>query len=233
MPTVVIVGDHLSHPETHAATDAALRHAATDLGVDLEAFWMATETITPDTATPLAGVDAMLVPPGHQRSPEGAIAAIAVARNSGVPLLGTCGGMQLLVTEFARNVVGAVRAAHAEHDPDAEDPWITRLDVSLAGTSQRVHLLDGTLAAEAYRSSVTTERYYASFGVDPARVGDLVGAGMVVSGTDETGAPHIVEVSGHPFLIGTLFAPQMTSRHGAPHPLFTGLLAAAATREAG
>jgi CTP synthase (UTP-ammonia lyase) len=231
VPTVVVVGDHMSHPESHPATDAALRHAAADLGSDVEIVWMATATITPDTARQLGGVDAMLVAPGTYASPDGALAAIEVARTTGVPLLGTCFGMQHLVIELARNLVGAAGAAHAELDPGAADPWITELPRSLAGQTETVRLVAGTLAAEAYQRSQSAERYFCRFGIDPAHLDDLTRAGLVVSGVSDAGDPRIVELPDHPFFVGTLFVPQVTSEPGTPHPLLVALLARAAGRD--
>jgi CTP synthase (UTP-ammonia lyase) len=230
MTTVVIVGDHMAHAETHLATEQALRDSAADLGLDLEMIWMATQTITPDTALSLAGVDAMVVSPGSYASPDGAIAAIEVARAHDVPLMGTCAGMQHVVLELARNVLGATNAAHAEADPDADDLWITGLACSLAGQTGEVTIVAGTLAADVYGSTTTTEDYYCSFGINPDRRADLVRAGLAVSGTDLNGEPRIVELPGHRFFVGTLFVPQVRSSHDRPHPLVTALLAAAAER---
>jgi CTP synthase (UTP-ammonia lyase) len=230
MTTVVIVGDHMSHAETHLATEQALRDSAGYLGLDLEMIWMATQTITPAAAPHLAGVDAMVVSPGSYASPEGAVAAIEIARVHDIPLIGTCGGMQHLVLELARNVVGAAGAAHAEADPDADDLWVTSLACSLAGQTGEVTVAAGTLVADVYGSTTTTEAYYCSFGINSERLADLVRAGLVVSGTDHDGEPRIVELPGHPFFVGTLFVPQVRSSRDRPHPLVTALLAAAAER---
>lgn len=225
--TVLIVGDHLSHAETHHATDAALRHAAIDLGLDIEIVWMPTATIDADTAEHLGGVDAMVAVPGNYASSDGAIAAIEVARTNRIPFLGTCGGMQHMVLEIARNVVGATSAAHAERDPDADDQWITELACSLAGQSAEVTIRPDTIASAAYGTETTNESFYCRFGIAPERVSDLEAIGLTISGADDAGEPRIVELRSHPFLVGTLFVPQVRSRIDAPHPLITALLATA------
>ncbi|MFP3902565.1 MAG: CTP synthase, partial [Acidimicrobiia bacterium] len=86
----------------------------------------------------------------------------------------------------------------------------------------------GSRAGRAYGTTTATERYYCNFGLDPARVDELVAAGLVVSGTDEEGETRIVELPELPFFVATLFVPQTSSSLVRPHPLVAGFVAAAA-----
>ena len=133
-----------------------------------------------------------------------------------------------LVLEYARNVMGIREAAHAESDPYASCLFITPLSCSLAGKTMEVSLKPGTQAADIYRNTRATERYYCNFGRNPAYEDQLVGAGLEISGTDQTGEARITELPSHPFFIGTLFVPQANSAKGKPHPIVLAFLRSAA-----
>lgn len=90
----------------------------------------------------------------------GALKVIQHAREHDVPLLGTCGGYQHVVLEYARNVLGFADAIHAEYDPYASDLFITALSCSLVGQTMTVMLRDNTVAASLYPQSTTSEKYY-------------------------------------------------------------------------
>ncbi|WP_298337535.1 hypothetical protein [Ferrimicrobium sp.] len=227
MIQIAVIGDHDPDNETHVATSAALRHAADQLGVALEVSWIGTDQIADQVAATLAPFDGMVIAPGSPyRSLDGALEAIKHARQQGVPLLGTCGGFQHIVLEFARNVLGFPEAHHAEYNPYASTLFITPLSCSLAGQTMTVHIKEGTLAAAAYRTATVNERYYCNFGLNPDYLDTLIHAGLTLSGTDSGGEPRILELSSHPFFVATLFVPQTSSKPGTPHPLLASLLSA-------
>ena len=222
MLTIGVVGDFRPEAETHHATTAALHHSADALGTECDVRWIATDAIDPDRTDvdPLDGCGGLVVAPGSPyASIDGALAAISRARVEGIPLLGTCGGFQHVVLEFARNELGIVDAAHTEYDPNASELFITPLSCSLAGRSFEVTIASPSVAADAYGSTNVTERYYCNFGLDPAHLPLLVEGGLRVSGTDQDGEPRILELPDHPFFVATLFVPQTSSRPGVPHPL--------------
>lgn len=220
MATIGIIGDLQPDNPTHAATTEAFGS---------EAEWVATDQIG---GHDLGRFHGLLIAPGSPyRDLDGALRAIAHARTEGVPLLGTCGGFQHIVIEFARNVLGIAAAGHAEYDPATDDPFVTRLSCSLAGQELDVNVDLGSVAGRAYGNAlhqgVATERYYCNFGLDPQHEAALETAGLIISGRDPGGEARIIELPGHPFFVGTLFVPQAA---GPDHPLVTAFLAAAETR---
>ncbi len=224
---IAVVGDRDPANDTHRATSDALAHAAGASGVDLGVTWV--PTTEADIASVLARFDGVLVAPGSPyASMDGALAAIRWARAADVPLLATCGGFQHLVLELARHVLGVTDAQHAEVDPYASELFVTPLSCSLAGQRMDVELRTGTVARAAYGSATTTERYYCDFGLNPERLGELTGAGLVVSGVDADGEVRVVELPGLRFFVGTLFVPQTSSAPGRPHPLVAAFVARAA-----
>ena len=227
MPSIGVIGEYDPGNETHVATDDALGHSALRLGTQVDVEWVSSEDVG-DAGDGLGAFEGLLIAPGSPyRSQDGALAAITHARTVGVPLLGTCGGFQHLVIEFARHVAGIAGAEHGESHPDAPTLMVSPLTCSLVGEKMSVEVRAGTRAGDAYPEASVTEHYYCRFGLNPAYVDDLVGAGLVVSGTDQDGEVRIVELAGHPFFVGTLFVPQARSTIVHPHPLVTAFVAAA------
>ena len=228
MISIGVIGEHDPAKEIHVATEDALGHSALALGLGVEPTWVSTEDVA-DPADDLAGFDGLLVAPGSPyHSLEGALRAIEYARVEDVPLLGTCGGFQHVVLEIARNVLGIEDAQHAEYDPYASTLFVTPLSCSLAGQTMAVEVSPGSRAADAYGTAAATERYYCDFGLDPARVDELVAAGVRVSGTDGDGEVRIVELPERRFFLATLFVPQASSTLVRPHPLVSAFLSAVA-----
>jgi CTP synthase (UTP-ammonia lyase) len=236
MLSIGVIGDHDPANETHLATSDALGHSAMALGTGVDVTWVPTLEVAKaagagDVPSLLAPYDALVGAPGSPyQSMAGMLAGIGHARSTGVPFLGTCGGMQHLVVEVARNVLGRDEAATAESDPGASDLFVTPLSCSLVGQTMAVSVTPGTRAGDAYGTTSVEERYYCNFGVNPDVVDDLASAGLVVTGVDADGELRIVELDGHPFFLGTLFVPQARSTLVRPHPLVTALVSAAAAR---
>lgn len=228
-PRIGIVGDFRPDASTHRATDAALAHAASALGLQIDARWLPTPAVAgPDGPALLASCDGLWIAPGSPYdSLDGALRAIRHAREEGTTLLATCGGFQHVVLEHARNVLGMTDAAHAEVDPEAASAVVTRLECSLVGRTGTVTLRPGSRAARWCGDTRRIEEYRCSYGVAPGFAAQLDRGGLSVSGRDDDGTVRVVERASHPGFVATLFVPQMGSRAGAPHPLVTGFLRAA------
>jgi CTP synthase (UTP-ammonia lyase) len=228
--TIAIVGDRDPSSPGQRATGASLDHSAAGLGLDVAHRWVPTTDLAAGARRVLAGDSGVWVAPGSPyASMAGALAAIRFAREQGVPLIGTCGGFQHVVIEFARSVLGYQDAQHAEYDPSASTLFVTPLSCSLAGRTMWVSLRQGSLAEEAYGAIEAVERYYCSFGLNP-RCHDLVhSGGLRIVGTDAGGEARVVEIPEHPFFVGTLFLPQTGSTPERPHPLVDAFVRAAAS----
>jgi CTP synthase (UTP-ammonia lyase) len=218
---IAIVGERVADFPPHVATDAAIEHSARALGVDVRAEWV-------PTTDAVDGADAIWCSPGSPyRSLDGALAALRLGRERGIPTLGTCGGCQHMLLEFGRHVLGLADAAHAEYDPYASRLFVTPLTCELAGRTMRVTIEPGTLAAELYGAPEVAEQYYCNFGLNPDYRDVLQDGGMRISGVDADGDPRVFELEGHPFYVATLFVPQMLSAPERPHPVVTAFVRAA------
>jgi CTP synthase (UTP-ammonia lyase) len=226
---VGVIGEFNPEFPPHVATDHALQHAAAALGVDVDVRWLNTVELEDLPAAQLAGHDALWCAPGSPyRSMDGALRAIRIARESDWPFLGTCGGFQHVVIEYARNVLGFQDAQHAEYDPYASELFISALSCSLVGQTMNVRLEPGSRAAHLYGKSEVSERYYCNFGLNPDHQKRLHDGGLRVVGTDQDGEARVVELPDRRFYLATLFVPQLSSTADSPHPLITAYLRAAA-----
>jgi CTP synthase (UTP-ammonia lyase) len=222
---VAIVGERNDAFPPHRAVELSLAEASAALSLNLDARWVATDAIERNGTDPLRQMHAIWVSPGSPyRSLEGALLAIRFARENGVPLLGTCGGFQHLVLEYARNVMGIADAQHAEIDPTASRLLLTALTCSPAGKQMPVTLVAGSRVASWYGGTRTIEQYYCNYGVNPAYEADLQAAGLRVVGRDDDGEPRVVDLETHPFYIGTLYVPQPSGDVARPHAVVAALL---------
>jgi CTP synthase (UTP-ammonia lyase) len=224
-----IIGDYKPENQSHRATNDAVRHSAATTGLDVDARWLGTEEMTdPDGPERLRQFGGLWIAPASPyKSMAGALLAIRTAREQRIPLLGTCGGFQHIILEYARNVLGIADAEHEETSPGASRLFISRLKCSLAGRTMTITLQPESLIARLYGRTTAREEYYCNFGVNPEYLKSLFSGQLRVAGSDAEGVARAVELTGHPFFVGTLFLPQHTSSATAPHPLVTGFLKAA------
>lgn len=225
MRSIALLGEFMPTFPPHVATNAAIDHARSSLGVEVRAEWVSTEDIDDSLFERFAGI---WVAPGFPyKNPEKTLWAIRYARENGVPCFGTCGGFQHVILEYARNVLGFKNAQHAGYDGEAPDLFISKLACSLAGREMQLRFLPGSKVAAIYGSLTATEQYYCTFGVDPDRVPLLSSGPLTISGSDSEGDVRVVELSGHPYFVATLFVPQARSTPEAPHPLVIAFVRAA------
>ena len=222
---LAIVGEYNPNFEPHAHTDAAILHAASALRLDVQFEWISSADAHIATLTHF---DALWLAPGSPyRDLSRTVDAIQFAREHDIPTLGTCGGFQHMVIEFARNVMGIRDAAHAEYDPYAARVIVARLTCSLVGREMEVSLRPESRTAMAYGTAAIIDRYYCHFGVHPDYADQISSAGFQVVGRDADGDCRVMELAQHRFFVGTLFVPQARSRPDHPHPLITAFLLAA------
>lgn len=224
-----VIGDDHPAVQGYVVIREALHHAAHALSVDVETHWLPTTALGGTVETDLAAYDALWCGPwGPYQNMEAALRAIRFARERGLPFLGTCAGFQHVVIEYARSVLGLAEADHAESNPAAAAPVIAPLSHPLVDRTAAVVLDPASRTAGIYRRTAVAERYRCRFGLNPEYLAPLHRGGLRVTGVDELGVATVVEFPGHPFFLATLFLPEHTSRAGAPHPLVTAYLQAAA-----
>jgi CTP synthase len=238
--TIGITGKYTSVRDSYASIINALEHADIALGAKVDIKWIETTNLTDDnTPAHLAEVDGIIVPGGFgTRGVEGKICCVKYARENHLPYLGICFGFQMAVIEFARHICGLKGAHSTEIEPDCKEPVIDYLPEQLKieglGGNMRlgghdIELKPETLAWRLFSESKTIRmRFRHRYEVAPRYIEKLEKAGLVFSGK----APNhpimqILELSGHPYFVGTQAHPCLTSRPLRPQPMFVGLVAAA------
>ncbi|MEV4283395.1 CTP synthase C-terminal region-related (seleno)protein [Actinoplanes xinjiangensis] len=232
MNRIALVGDRSPAVRAHHRIPALLDVLRDD--EDIDVYWIPTRDAEDPAA--LRGFDGIwLVPGSPYRSPEGGVTAAQAARLGGIPFLGTCGGFQHAMLEFARHACGFTGARHAEYaegeEEDADD-LIVELACSLAGHEAAVEVAPGSLIERLVGASRTVERYHCSYGIADAHLQLLSAHGMRFTGRDESGAVRAAELPDHPFYLATLFQPELAGDGTDTHPIIRGFVAAASAAQA-
>jgi CTP synthase (UTP-ammonia lyase) len=222
---IAIVGDRDDTIAAHRAIPIALSNAAAALDVHLLADWLPTERIV--DAASVAAFDGFWCAPGSPyRRMDGALAAIAHARTSRLPFLGTCGGFQHAVIEFARHVLHWPDAMHAESDPGVGRPVIAALDCALVEAQGTVSLAPGSRLARAYGGVSAPTIYRCRYGINPEFRAALTGGPLRAVAEDENGDLRGVELDDHPFFVATLWQPERAALDGRRVPIAEAFVAA-------
>ncbi|MFC7219401.1 CTP synthase [Streptomyces polyrhachis] len=250
--TVALVGKYIDLPDAYLSVTEAIRAGGFANNARATVKWVTSDDLTDAAATQrvLADVDAVVIPGGFgERGVDGKVQAIRWARESGVPLLGICLGLQCIVIEAARNLAGIPDANSTEFDAATAHPVIStmaeQLDIvagegDMGGTMRLgmypAKLAEGSVVREAYGDEpVVAERHRHRYEVNNSYRGELEKkSGIVFSGTspDDTLVEYVEyprEV--HPYLVATQAHPELRSRPTRPHPLFAGLVKAAVERQ--
>ena len=218
----------------------ALKHGGIAVHASVSIRWVDSENVTEENVGELLdGADGVLVPGGFgNRGIEGKITAIRYAREHGLPYLGLCLGMQLAIVEYARNVAGYPDAHSIELDPETKHPVISLMPdqngvEDIGGTlrlgSYPCVLAEDSLACRLYGTNRIEERHRHRYEVNNAYRDALTSHGMKLSGLSPDGRiVEMIELENHPFFIATQAHPEFKSRPNRPHPLFRGLIQAAA-----
>ena len=239
---IALVGKYVQLEDAYLSVVEALRHSGFAHGCAIEVDWVDSETLDDDEVRlRLADADGILIPGGFGvRGIEGKIAAAGIARESRIPFLGICLGMQVAVADFARQVVGMDGANSTEFDPETPYPVIDLLpeqkEVSDIGGTMRlgadpIKLHAGTRARETYGEAVIYERHRHRYEVNNFLRRRLEAAGLVISGTSpDERLVEVIEVADHPFFVASQFHPEFKSRPERPAPLFRDFVGAALER---
>ncbi len=239
---IALVGKYVELQDAYMSVREALKHAAISQGVEVEISWVHSAELEKGRSWEMVrNADGIIVPGGFgSRGIEGKIQAAHYARENKIPYLGLCLGMQLMVIEFARHVLGKEEVNSTEFDRSTPYPAIDLMpdqkSISDMGGTMRLglypcQLQPGSIAAKAYQKKVVQERHRHRFEFNNAYREILAKAGMRYSGISPDGRlVEIAELTNHPFMLGTQFHPEFLSRPNRPHPLFVAFVKAVRER---
>ncbi len=217
--SVALVGDFKSSVPAHQAIPIALDLAAAHHGVSVRASWIPTSQIrcAERELAPYQGV--WCVPASPYENTLGALNAIRFARLQQLPFLGTCGGFQHALMEYAKNVLAMPNTDHAELVPGAVHPLIAPLTCSLFDAEADLILEPGSLLHKSYGTTRIREQYRCGYGPNPEHENTLFAGDLRVNARDSDGQVRGGELRGHPFFVGTLFQPERRALRGELPPL--------------
>lgn len=223
---IALVGDYDAQVTAHQAIPLALGLAAEAEQVATDFVWVPTPHA--HDLTTLAGFDGIwCVPASPYQDTEGALNAIRYAREQAVPFLGTCGGFQHAVIEYARHQMGWEDAEHAETSPEAKRAVISALSCSLIEAADVIDLVPGSRIAEAYGALSTTQTYRCRYGLNEAFCAAILSGPLTVAGRDQAGDVRVIELQGHPFFVATLFQPERAALTDVVPPIVAAFVRAA------
>ncbi len=220
---IAVIGDFNPSNDTHIKLGESLIHAA---GESISVEWIGTERVSQTALDPYDGI--WCAPASPYASLKGALQGIRFAREHNVPFIGTCAGFRHAVIEYAQNVCGILNAVSEEYNIPDSPLIISRLQCSLVGKKMRIEMLARSLSRRLYGTDHAEEQYYCNFGLNEEYRPELESHGLRFTGRSEDGEARLLEIPDHPFFLGTLFVPQVSSLAGRPHPLIAGFAAAAA-----
>jgi CTP synthase (UTP-ammonia lyase) len=221
-----LIGDYNPAITAHRAIPIALTAGAAELGMQVHQEWIGTEEI--GSRSRVADFHALWCTPGSPyRHMDGALLAIQHARESNIAFLGTCGGFQHAIIEYARNVMGWLDAGHGETPPDNGRLVITPMSCALIEQGASVHLQAGSRIARAYQRLDIFEEYHCSYAIDAGFEAHLTSPPLRISGRDARGDTRAIELDDHPFFVAALFQPERAALRQITPPLVRAFIAAA------
>ena len=237
--TIALVGKYVELQDAYYSVREALCHAALHHGREVNLLWIPSEDLEKDACEALLrSAQGIIVPGGFGiRGIEGMVRVASYARTNEIPYLGLCLGMQVMVIEFARYVLGSNKPNSTEFDATTPYPVIDLLpeqkEVENKGATMRLgsypcQLVDDNRVARAYGQSLVYERHRHRFEFNNEFRSQLHEAGMVFSGLSPDGElVEVCELASHPWMVSCQFHPEFNSRPGRPHPLFRDFIGVA------
>jgi CTP synthase (UTP-ammonia lyase) len=230
LPTLCIglIGDRDLNITAHRAIEHALPLTAAVLGINVHYEWLATDLINTARLTSFDGL--WCVPGSPYRDTDAVLAAIRYAREQSIPFLGTCGGFQHALLEYAQNALGWSDAEHGELPTHGGRAVITPLSCALVEARQSIRLAEHSQAAQAYGSFSIEEGYRCRYGLNPQFATALLDGALQATGWDEDGEVRVVELVGHVFFVAALFQPERVALEAQVPPLVRSWLRACLER---
>ena len=228
---IALIGDYSEDVIAHHAIEASLTLAASQTGQDITYEWLPTaDLLDPQVLSDYAG--AWVVPASPYASFDNVITALHYIRTHQKPFLGTCGGYQHALVEFARNKLGQRQAGITEIEPDCPMPLVSSLVCALIEETDPVLPEKGGLIAQTCGTDPLTETYHCSFGLNPDHAFIFDNTDLKVAARAPDGAIRAMALDTHPFYLGTAFQPERAALEGRVHPIVAAFLSAATSGQA-
>lgn len=222
---VALIGDYNPSVTAHIAIPKAIAIASQDRLV--EGVWVETESLSGNIPHLLAEYSGIWCVPGSPyKNTDGTLSAIQYARENKIPFLGTCGGYQHAILEYARQVLEFTQADNIEVNPDASMPLIAPLSCALLEADGVILFSPESQIEQIYGAKKVVEKYQCSYGLNVEYVSIFAQSDLFISGVDPQREPKAIELKNHPFFIGTAYQPERSALLDETHPLITAFIEA-------
>jgi CTP synthase (UTP-ammonia lyase) len=222
---IAVLGDYNTNIISHQCIPKALDLAARILSIEAVPVWIETDKINRHQLDQYDGV--WCTPGSPYKDRQAVLDAIRFARASSIPYLGTCGGYQHAILEFAQNSLGLIEAELEEENPNAAIALISALPCRLRSERKSIRVAASSNLCRHLGSNQIEEEYQCGFGMNPLYQTLFEKSDLQFVAFNEDGAPQAFELRGSPFFIGTAFQPERSSRQNTSHPLIAAFLSAA------
>ncbi len=220
---IALVGDFDAEKTAHQAIPICFELWTKCNSENIEFEWLNTASL--NFAPSLSEFDAVWVVPGSPyESFDNVLDSIRYVRENDIPFLGTCGGYQHAIVEFARNVLGLEQAGISEIDPDCSMPLISVLTCALIDESEPIIPEKNSLIERLCGSDALIETYRCSFGINPDYVNIFDNSDFQINARDPAGTVRAMALNGRKFFLGTAFQPERAALIGQLHPIVAGFL---------
>jgi len=217
---IAILGDFNPFYSTHHALNDSTRQIQNTFNSDIQFDWISTETHNINDALKKIYCGLWIAPGSPYKNMENVIDTIKFARENNIPAFGNCGGFQHMIIEFARNVCGITKADHEETNPDSSDLLISKLSCSLIEQEEDLKITDtNSILFNVIKKREFLGKYFCSYGINGKYTETLKSNGLKFTAISSDGEVRAFELKSHPFFVGTLFQPALTSSFDEPNPL--------------
>ncbi|MCX6157163.1 MAG: CTP synthase [Ignavibacteriae bacterium] len=217
---IAILGDFNPSYSTHHALNDSIRQVRKIFKTDIQFDWISTDTLNFNEALKNIYCGLWIAPGSPYKNMENVLNAIKFARENHIPAFGNCGGFQHMIIEFARNCCGIKNADHEETNPDSKDLLISKLSCSLVEQEEKLTITEiNSILFGAIKMVEFSGKYFCSYGINSKYINTLKSNGLKITATSSDGQVRAFELKSHPFFVGTLFQPALTSSFDEPNPL--------------
>jgi CTP synthase (UTP-ammonia lyase) len=222
---IAILGDFNPAYSTHHALNDSTRKVNKLLDDEIQFDWIATDTFNAATAFNNLYSGLWIAPGSPYKDMQRVLDAIKYVRTNNIPTLGNCGGFQHMIIELARNICGITLADHEETNPGSPDLLIEKLSCSLVEQPEQLTICDkNSLLYNIIQQEQLTGKYFCSYGLNKSYTGQLVSGGLKITALSADGEVRAFEIDNHPFFMGTLFQPALTSTADEPNPIIAAFV---------
>lgn len=217
---IAILGDFNPLYPTHHALNDSARQIGRQFEEDIQFDWISTDIFNARVAFNGLYCGLWIAPGSPYKDMGNVLETITYTRQNGIPTFGNCGGFQHMIIEYARNICGIADADHGEISPDSRELVISKLSCSLVEREELLAIIDRkSILFRLIKSDKLIGKYFCSYGINSKYLDILKLNGLKTTAMSEDGQVRSFEVDNHPFFLGTLFQPALTSTIDEPDPL--------------